>query len=219
MRSAGAFRCSRRPAAAGTGLTMRRLADIVIGLVALGVFTPVIMLASVVVAVDLGRPVLFRQTRSGLRGQPFRMTKLRSMTDTRGPDGALLADARRITPFGRFLRRSRIDELPGLWHLVTGEMSLIGPRPLLPHTVAALGEAGVRRGAVRPGLTGWAQVNGNALLTDEQKLALDLWYIERASLRLDLVILLRTLLVVVGGERIDDHQLGRAYAGRDRRGG
>lgn len=198
---------------------MRRGFDIAVAATMAVVLAPVLALAALAVAIDLGRPVLFVQPRSGRGGRVFRMMKLRSMSEARDEGGMLLPDADRVSALGRFLRRSRIDELPGLWHVIAGDMALVGPRPLQPATVAAMGAAGVRRGAVRPGLTGWAQVNGNALLADPDKLALDLWYIDRASLWLDIGILVRTLGVVAGGERVNAHQLGRAYAGDHRRGG
>ncbi len=183
------------------------------------VLAPVLAMGALAVAIDLGRPVMFVQERSGRGGQVFRMRKLRSMGDGRDVAGVLLPDAQRVSRLGRFLRRTRIDELPGLWHVLVGEMSLVGPRPLLPATVDAMGAAGQRRGAVRPGLTGWAQVNGNALLSDADKLALDLWYVDHASWRLDFAILMRTLAVVAGGERINRTEIGRAYAGDHRRSG
>lgn len=195
---------------------MRRGPDIAIALLALVVTAPLLLVAALAVLADLGRPVLFVQARSGLGGTAFRMVKLRTMTNARDAQGRLLPDAARVTRLGRLLRRSRIDELPGLVHLLTGEMSLIGPRPLLPATVAAMGEAGEQRGRVLPGLTGWAQVNGNALLSQGQKLAHDLWYIDNRSLGLDLLILVRTVRVVIFGERLGD-PAGRAYAGRRRR--
>ena len=123
------------------------------------------------------------------------------MRDARDATGAHLPDAERTTLVGSLLRRSRLDELPGLLNVVRGEMNFVGPRPLLPPTIAEKGEAGRRRGEVCPGLTGWAQVNGNTLLTLDEKIALDLWYIDNRSFWLDLQILMRTLLVMVGGER------------------
>lgn len=197
---------------------MTRSLDIAAALL-LGIFAlPIVALAALAVLADIGRPVFFVQARSGLGGRCFPMAKLRSMTDARGTDGRLLPDGQRLTRLGRFLRRSRIDELPGLWHVLTGDMSLVGPRPLLPETITRLGAGGEQRGAVRPGLTGWSQVNGNALLDDETKLSLDLWYIDHASLRLDLAILLKTLRVVLLGERVGTPMLGGTYAGRHRRG-
>jgi lipopolysaccharide/colanic/teichoic acid biosynthesis glycosyltransferase len=189
---------------------MRRLVDMLAAGVAAALLLPLLLATWLVVLMLLGRPALFVQTRSGWRGLPFRMVKFRSMTNSRGSDGELLPDRMRVTTLGRLLRRSRLDEAPSLWNVMKGEMSLIGPRPLLARTVAAMGEAGVRRGAVRPGLTGWAQVNGNALLGDAEKLALDLWYIRHRSLRLDLLILWKTLKVIVLGEHVDDAQLHRA---------
>src|SRR3546814_9484145 len=125
------------------------------------------------------------------------------MTDARDRDGRLLPDEERLTRLGRFLRRSRVDELPELWNIMKGDMSLVGPRPLLPDTVDDMGSDGIRRGLVRPGLTGWAQVNGNARLSGKDKLALDLWYIDHASVALDLRIILKTIGVVFAGERIN----------------
>ena len=197
----------------------RRLLDIIISSLGLLLLAPVILLLALLVFASIGRPILFVQHRSGLAGVPFPMIKFRTMSDARDADGDLLPDAARVSPFGRLLRRTRLDELPGLWNILIGDMALTGPRPLLPVTIDALGEDGHRRGQVRPGLTGWAQVNGNTLLSDEEKLALDLWYIDHASWWLDLRILVMTLGVVVLGEKINRRQLGRAYAGgADRRG-
>lgn len=162
---------------------------------------PVIALLSLLVFVSMGSPVVFRQRRSGKGGTEIVLLKLRSMNDLRDADGALLPDAQRITPLGQFLRRSKLDELLGLINIARGEMNFVGPRPLLPETIREKGEAGRRRGAVRPGLTGWAQVSGNTLLTDEEKIALDLWYIENRSVWLDLRIIALTLAVMIGGER------------------
>lgn len=179
------------------------------GLLAIGLFAllaPLLLLLSLLVLLCLGRPVLFRQVRSGLGGRPFAMIKFRSMRDLRDSDGALLPDARRVTAFGQFLRRFRLDELPELINIARGDMDFIGPRPLLPHSIAAMGRDGVERGRVRPGLTGLAQVSGNTLLTIEEKLRFDLRYVRHCSARLDAQIIARTLLVVVGGEkRIDWH--------------
>jgi lipopolysaccharide/colanic/teichoic acid biosynthesis glycosyltransferase/glycosyltransferase involved in cell wall biosynthesis len=180
---------------------------------------PVMLLLGMVVALALGRPVLFRQHRAGRGGRVFDLVKFRSMRDLRDAQGRPLPDEARLTAFGKLLRRSRLDELPELWNIARGEMSLVGPRPLLPATVAAMGEKGERRGSVRPGLTGWAQVNGNALLSDADKLALDLWYVEHRSLGRDLWIALRTVATLFGGERISQMHIRRAYASvADRRG-
>ncbi|HUD91507.1 sugar transferase [Sphingobium sp.] len=180
---------------------------------------PVMLLLAGGVALALGRPVLFRQRRAGLGGRVFDLVKFRSMRDLRDAHGQPLADEARLTAFGRLLRRSRLDELPELWNIARGEMSFVGPRPLLPATVDAMGEKGRQRGSVRPGLTGWAQVNGNALLSDADKLALDLWYVEHRSFGRDLWIALRTVETVFGGERISQMHIRRAYASvADRRG-
>jgi lipopolysaccharide/colanic/teichoic acid biosynthesis glycosyltransferase len=180
--------------------------------------TPLMLLVAAAVAVMLGRPVLFRQRRAGHQGREFDLVKFRSMRDLRDSDGRLLPDAQRITRFGALLRRSRLDELPELWNIARGEMSFVGPRPLLRETVQAMGTAAVQRCRVRPGLTGWAQVNGNALLSDSDKLALDLWYIDNRSLVRDGKIVLRTFATLARGERIDAARIGRAYAGAaDRR--
>lgn len=198
---------------------MRRALDLLLALICSVILLPIIALVALVVAAGIGRPVLFTQMRSGRSSIPFRLVKFRTMTNARDARGELLPDAQRMTPVGRLLRRSRLDELPELWNILTGDMSFIGPRPLLPATVEAMGRDGVRRGLVRPGLTGWAQINGNSLLSDADKLALDLWYIDNASGRIDLVIMLKTLLVSLFGERINRQELRRAYAGNSRRSG
>lgn len=162
---------------------------------------PVAALLALVSLISMGGPVLFRQERSGLNGQPFTMAKFRSMNDASDAEGRLLPDEQRVTAWGRFLRRSRLDELPGLWSIVRGDMAFVGPRPLLPGTIASLGERGRQRGQVRPGLTGWAQVNGNTLLSLDEKVALDLDYVRNASLGLDCRIILRTIAVMIAGEK------------------
>ncbi|MBT8428044.1 MAG: sugar transferase [Erythrobacter sp.] len=163
--------------------------------------SPLLAVLGLVTRISQGSPVLFRQQRSGLGGKLFSIAKFRSMTDRRDANGELLPDEERVTAWGRFLRRSRLDELPGLWSIARGEMAFVGPRPLLPETIASLGERGQERGKVRPGLTGWAQVNGNTLLSLDEKVALDLDYVRNPSLGRDLVILMRTFWVMIGGER------------------
>jgi lipopolysaccharide/colanic/teichoic acid biosynthesis glycosyltransferase len=197
---------------------MPRAADLVIALAALLISLPVMVALALLVRLWLGSPVLFAQVRSGLGGREFRMIKLRTMSDARDPAGELLPDRERTGRFGRLLRRSRLDELPELWNIVKGEMALVGPRPLLPRTIAGMGKPGAERGIVRPGLTGWAQVNGNAMLSGSQKLALDLWYIQNRSFGFDVKVILRTLHVIVAGERINPVSLEEACAGRSRRG-
>jgi lipopolysaccharide/colanic/teichoic acid biosynthesis glycosyltransferase len=167
----------------------------------------------------IGRPLFFVQRRGAQGGGVFRLWKLRTMSDARDAGGRLLPDAQRVTRWGLLLRRVRLDEWPQLWHILIGEMSLIGPRPLLPETIAAGGAAGRVRARVRPGLTGWAQVSGNTLLTDAEKLELDAWYVRNRSWRLDLRIVMRTVQVVLRGERRDPAAIGRAYARDHHRGG
>ena len=197
---------------------VRRGIDLIVVLAGGMVALPLLVLLALIVRLGMGRPVLFIQQRSGRGGVPFALVKFRTMRDVRGPDGALLDDIVRTPRLGRILRRSRLDELPSLWNILTGDMTLVGPRPLLPDTVAAFGAGGVTRGAVRPGLTGWAQINGNSLLKDGDKLALDLWYIRHASFALDLRIMVWTIAMVLFGEKVNRGQMGRAYAnGPDRR--
>ncbi|MEP7350100.1 MAG: sugar transferase [Sphingorhabdus sp.] len=175
-----------------------------LALIALIAMLPVLLLIALILLIVQGRPVIFRQQRSGLHRQPFWLVKFRSMHNWRDSDGQLLPDAERTTKIGTFIRFTRLDEVPGLWNIVKGNMSLVGPRPLLPHTIDALGPLGEKRASVRPGITGWAQINGNTLLSLEQKVALDIWYIENRNWRLDLWILFKTLLVASGGERINN---------------
>ena len=200
-------------------MTARRAIDIGVAAGGLVATAPLLLLLAAVQAGVAGRPILFVQRRSGRAQRTFRLRKLRTMNLRRDPNGELLPDAQRLVPTGRLLRATRLDELPQLWNVLVGDMSLIGPRPLLPETIAAADERGTARGRVRPGLTGWAQVNGNTRLTDAEKLALDLWYIEHRSLRLDLEIVVRTLFVAIGGERRRAGAIRRAYAGDPRRRG
>jgi len=158
---------------------------------------PVLGFLSLLIRLRLGSPVLFSQVRPGLDGRPFLMHKFRSMTNGRGPDGALLPDAQRLTAFGRFLRASSLDELPGLLNVLWGDMSLVGPRPLLMEYLPLYSARQARRHEVRPGLTGWAQVNGRNALSWEEKFELDVWYVEHRSLRLDLRILALTVSKVL----------------------
>lgn len=150
----------------------------------------------------LGSPVLFRQVRPGLHGAPFEMVKFRTMTEQRGADGRLLPDSQRLTPFGRFLRASSLDELPELWNVLKGEMSLVGPRPLLMEYLPLYSTEQARRHDARPGITGWAQVNGRNALSWNEKFALDVWYVEHRSLWGDVKILGLTLKKVLIREGI-----------------
>lgn len=145
----------------------------------------------------LGRPALFRQLRPGLWGKPFEIIKFRTMTDARAPDGQLLPDAERLTAFGRFLRASSLDELPGLWSVLKGDMSLVGPRPLLMDYLPLYSAEQSRRHEVRPGITGWAQINGRNALSWDEKFKLDVWYVDNRSLWLDIKILWLTVRKVL----------------------
>ncbi len=171
---------------------------------------PCTVLSAVAVWMALGRPVLFSQTRCGLNQRPFKIRKFRSMHDTRDAHGALLADDLRTTPITTLLRRTRLDELPQLWAIVSGDMTFVGPRPLLPESVASFGELGRMRSSVPPGLTGWAQVNGNTKLSDADKLALDVWYVENRSFLLDVRILLKTIPMLIFGERVVEDAVRQA---------
>jgi lipopolysaccharide/colanic/teichoic acid biosynthesis glycosyltransferase len=161
-----------------------------------GLALPLLALA-LLIRRKLGSPVLFCQVRPGLHGRLFTMVKFRTMTDECGPDGALLPDAQRLTPFGRFLRASSLDELPELWNVLKGEMSLVGPRPLLMEYLPLYTPEQARRHEVRPGITGWAQVNGRNAISWSDKFALDVWYVDHRSLWLDVQILWRTVRKVL----------------------
>jgi lipopolysaccharide/colanic/teichoic acid biosynthesis glycosyltransferase len=181
---------------------MKRLFDLLLSLgLLLGLALPLLLLW-VLVRRRLGRPVLFRQVRPGLHGRPFMMVKFRTMTDERGADGELLPDARRLTPFGHFLRATSLDELPELWNVLRGEMSLVGPRPLLMEYLPLYSPEQARRHEVRPGITGWAQVNGRNAVSWDERFKLDVWYVDHRSLWLDLRILWLTVRKVIVREGI-----------------
>jgi lipopolysaccharide/colanic/teichoic acid biosynthesis glycosyltransferase len=162
-----------------------------------------LLLLSVLVRLKLGSPVFFKQLRPGLNCVPFTLIKFRTMTDERGPDGLLLPDADRLTRFGRFLRSTSLDELPEILNVLKGDMSLVGPRPLLMRYLPRYSAYQMRRHEARPGITGWAQINGRNAISWEQKFALDVWYVENRSLFLDLKILILTLKAVVFREGIN----------------
>ncbi len=176
---------------------MKRLFDVLAASLALIFLALPLLALAWVIRRKLGSPVLFRQVRPGLHVKPFTMVKFRTMTDERGSDGALLPDAQRLTYFGRFLRASSLDELPELWNVLRGDMSLVGPRPLLMEYLPLYTPEQARRHEVRPGITGWAQVNGRNAISWEDKFALDVWYVENRSLWLDLKILWRTVRKVL----------------------
>jgi lipopolysaccharide/colanic/teichoic acid biosynthesis glycosyltransferase len=180
----------------------KRLVDFLVGGAALLFLALPLLVLGVMVHLKLGSPVLFCQVRPGLDGRPFMMIKFRTMTDERGADGELLPDAQRLTPFGRFLRATSLDELPELWNVLRGEMSMVGPRPLLMEYLPLYSPEQARRHAVRPGITGWAQVNGRNALSWEERFKLDVWYVDHRSLWLDLRILCLTVRKVIVREGI-----------------
>lgn len=178
-------------------LVERALAIVLLGLAALPAG-----LTALLVWLAVGRPILFHQVRSGKYGCPFTITKFRTMHDFRDTHGQLLPDTLRQTRLTRFIRRKRLDEIPQLFAIAAGDMRFIGPRPLEPAAIASLGRLGASRGRVCPGLTGWAQVNGNSRLTNLDKIALDLWYIDHCHPVLNARILARTVSMVIRGERL-----------------
>lgn len=198
---------------------LRRGIDVCAALAALIILTPALAVSALAVRIRMGGPVLFRQKRAGLGKRPFVLVKFRTMTDERDAAGALLPDARRTTAIGRFLRRFRIDEFPQFWNVLRGDMSLFGPRPMLPETIDEFGVQGVTRSSIRPGLTGWAQIHGGPLLTQQDKLALDNWYVNNRSIHTDLKILLKTASVIVFDDEIDKTAIRRANARFDSRSG
>ncbi len=181
---------------------MKRFFDFAAALCGLFLLALPLLILCLLIRRRLGSPVFFRQIRPGLHGQPFEMVKFRTMTDACGPDGALLPDAERLTPFGRFLRSTSLDELPELWNVLKGDMSLVGPRPLLMEYLPLYSPEQARRHAVRPGVTGWAQVNGRNAISWEEKFALDTWYVDHQSLLLDIRILWLTVKKVLVREGI-----------------
>jgi sugar transferase EpsL len=174
-------------------IRVKRGFDVVLVLITAPLWLIVAILVALLVQFTIGSPTYFTQLRPGLRGKPFRIVKFRTMTNALGSEGNPLPDIVRLTPFGRFLRSTSLDELPELWNVLKGDMSLVGPRPLLMEYLPLYTREQVRRHDVRPGITGWAQVNGRNAISWEEKFALDLWYVEHQSLSLDLRILLLTL--------------------------
>jgi lipopolysaccharide/colanic/teichoic acid biosynthesis glycosyltransferase len=176
---------------------MKRALDIVASALGLMLLWPVLVVTAALVRWKLGAPVLFRQIRPGLHARPFEMIKFRTMREACGPDGKPLPDAERMTTLGRILRATSLDELPELWNVLRGDMSLVGPRPLLMEYLPLYTPEQARRHEVRPGITGWAQVNGRNTLSWEDRFSLDVWYVEHRSFWLDIRILLLTLRKVV----------------------
>jgi len=181
---------------------MKRLFDIVCSVAALLVLSPLLLVLAILVRWKLGRPVIFRQLRPGRGGRLFEVWKFRTMTEARDPNGQLLPDAARLPAFGRWLRATSLDELPELWNVLRGEMSLVGPRPLLVEYLPLYSAEQARRHELRPGLTGWAQVNGRNALTWDEKFRLDVWYVDHRTFRLDLKIMALTVARVFRREGI-----------------
>ncbi|MEJ5330091.1 MAG: sugar transferase [Desulfobaccales bacterium] len=181
----------------------KRALDVAGAGLGLVILAPLLGLIALLVWRDLGRPIFFRQVRPGLGGEPFELIKFRTMTEERDAQGNLLPNEVRLTPLGRALRALSLDELPELLNVLKGEMSLVGPRPLLMRYLPRYSPEQWRRHEVKPGITGWAQVNGRNALTWEDKFALDVWYVDNMSLKLDLKILALTVLKVLSREGVD----------------
>lgn len=182
---------------------MKRLFDVSISLVALVFAAPLMVLMAIAIYLDLGWPVIFRQIRPGLHGRPFEMIKFRTMRGAPDSESGLLPDAQRLTRMGTFLRKASIDELPELWNVLKGDMSLVGPRPLLMEYLPLYSKEQMRRHEVRPGITGWAQVNGRNALDWEDRFRLDVWYVDNRTFWLDLRILWLTLWSVLGARGVN----------------
>lgn len=197
---------------------MKRLFDFVVALLLLVVFALPICVVALMVAFKLGRPILFRQRRPGLRGRPFEMLKFRSMLNAEDSEGNPLPDDQRLTRFGKLLRATSLDELPELINVLKGEMSLVGPRPLLMQYLDRYTPEQSRRHEVRPGVTGWAQVNGRNAISWERKFELDVWYVDHRSFVLDLKILAMTFAKVIRRDGIssDNHATMAEFSGTKR---
>lgn len=185
---------------------LKRTMDVVGASGALIALSPLIAGSALAVSLSMGRPVIFRQKRPGLNGQPFEMIKFRTMSDARDEAGRLLPDEERLTKVGRFLRASSADELPELWNVLKGEMSLVGPRPLLMTYLDRYTPEQARRHEVKPGLTGWAQINGRNAISWDEKFAFDLWYVEHRSFFLDVRILWMTVMQVIRRKGINSNE-------------
>jgi sugar transferase EpsL len=197
----------------------KRIFDLFLAVSILVVLSPVLLVLAGVIRFFLGPPVLFRQMRPGLHGSPFRLVKFRTMTDAKDAESHLLSDAERLTRFGRFLRSSSMDELPELWNVIKGDMSLVGPRPLMMQYLNRYTPEQARRHEVKPGITGWAQVNGRNDITWDQKFILDVWYVDHHSRWLDLKIIALTILKILKREGISQpgYSTAEEFMGTDRK--
>jgi len=183
-------------------LALNRIIDILLSLLALVAMAPMFLAIALSVKLFLGSPILFKQIRPGLNGKLFDLYKFRTMTDHRDGRGNILPDEKRISGIGKFLRKTSLDELPELWNVMKGDMSIVGPRPLLPQYLPRYTAEQARRHEVKPGLTGWAQINGRNAISWEEKFKLDVWYVDNCSIWLDLKIIAVTIEKVLSGEGI-----------------
>ncbi|QIR07378.1 sugar transferase [Salinivibrio costicola] len=194
---------------------MKRLFDFILAFFSIVLLSPIFIIISYKLIKHLGSPILFRQTRPGLNGKPFEMIKFRTMKDTVDKNGKTLPDSERMTEFGQKLRNMSLDELPELWNVLKGDMSLVGPRPLLMQYLPLYSKEQARRHNVRPGITGWAQVNGRNAISWEEKFKLDVWYVDNHSLWLDIKILFLTIKKVIAKDGISaqDHVTAAPFEG------
>ena len=194
---------------------LKRLLDLILSIVGLLFLLPVIALIVLLVRLKIGSPIFFEQRRPGLNGEIFKLVKFKTMTNERDKNENLLSDEIRLTKFGKFLRSTSLDELPGLWNVLKGDMSLVGPRPLLVEYLPLYSEKQSRRHEVRPGITGWAQVNGRNAISWNEKFELDLWYVDNQSIWLDVKILWLTLKKVIRREGVnkDGHATTEYFKG------
>lgn len=181
---------------------MKRTFDFTVSFIALIILSPLIFVTALLIRIKIGSPVVFKQQRPGLNGNPFYVYKFRSMTDERNENGELLPDDIRLTSFGKIVRKLSLDELPQLWNVFKGDMSFVGPRPLLMEYISIYNKTQMRRHEVRPGITGWAQVNGRNAITWEKKFEYDVWYVDHQSFLLDMKILIMTVMKVFKSEGI-----------------
>jgi len=181
---------------------LKRLIDIIVSLIGLILTSPIIAIISIIIYLTIKRPIFFKQIRPGLHAKPFVLYKFRTMLDLRDKNGTFLPDEKRLTGFGNFLRKTSLDELPELWNVLKGDMSLVGPRPLLMEYLDRYAPEQARRHEVKPGITGWAQVNGRNAISWEEKFKLDVWYVDNWNILLDIKIIFLTTLKVLKGEGI-----------------
>lgn len=183
---------------------LKRIFDIVASGAGLLLLSPVMLVVAIQIRRKLGSPIFFCQTRPGKHGKPFQMVKFRTMLDAHDENGALLPDSERMTPFGRFLRSTSLDELPELWNVMKGDMSLVGPRPLAMAYLSRYSAEQARRHEVKPGVTGWAQINGRNSITWKKKFEMDVWYVDNQSLKLDIKIILLTVKKVLARSDVQE---------------